>query len=137
MDTLERIRAKITEIEAKLTDLRIAERELAALGPAPARATLARATSKKAAAPAAGHETKARPGRKPKAAAGPRQTIGAAITDALGDQGALSVAEIAARIEATGRPIDKRSISYSLQAMKKQGRVKAADGNWMLAKPRA
>jgi len=135
MDTLERIRAKITEIEAKLTDLRIAERELTALGPAPARATLSRATPKKAAAPV--REIKARPGRKPKTASGPRQTIGAAITDALGDQGALSVAEIAARIEATGRPIDKRSISYSLQAMKKQGRVKAADGNWMLAKPRS
>jgi cell pole-organizing protein PopZ len=84
-------------------------------------------------------EFKGKPGRKPKAVAGPgpRQTIGAAITDALGDQGALSVAEIAARIEATGRSIDKRSISYSLQAMKKQGRVKAADGNWLLVKARA
>jgi hypothetical protein len=124
MDTLERIRAKITEIEAKLADLRIAERELLALSPAPARS----------AAPAPAREAKAKPGRKPKAAAGPRQTIGAAITDALGDQSALSVAEIAARIEATGRAIDKRSISYSLQAMKKQGRVKASDGNWVLAK---
>jgi len=126
MDTLERIRAKITEIEAKLADLRIAERELLALSPAPAPA--------RAAAPPPAREAKAKPGRKPKAAAGPRQTIGAAITDALGDQSALSVAEIAARIEATGRAIDKRSISYSLQAMKKQGRVKASDGNWVLAK---
>lgn len=129
MDTLERIRAKIAEVEAKLTDLRIAERELAALGPAPAKA----APTKVAAPP---REIKARPGRKPKAVAGPRQTIGAAIAEALGDQGAFSVAEIAAKIAATGRTIDKRSISYSLQAMKKQGRVKATDGNWMLAKPR-
>jgi hypothetical protein len=125
MDTLERIRAKIAEVEAKLTDLRIAERELVALEPAPARP----------AAPA--REFKAKPGRKPKTAAGPRQTIGQAITDALADQAALSVAEIAAKIEATGRAIDKRSISYSLQAMKKQGRVKASDGNWALAKPRS
>ena len=129
MDTLERIRAKITEIETKLADLKIAERELLALAPAPTRAA--------AQAPAPAREVKGKPGRKPKAASGPRQTIGAAITDALGDQSALSVAEIAARIEATGRSIDKRSISYSLQAMKKQGRVKASDGNWMLAKPRA
>ena len=40
MDTsLERIRAKIAELEAKLADL--AERELVALGPAPARRFLA------------------------------------------------------------------------------------------------
>jgi hypothetical protein len=129
MDTLERIRAKIAEIEAKLTDLRIAERELLALAPSPA--------PSRAVAPAPAREFKAKPGRKPKAASGPRQTIGAAITEALGDQAALSVAEIAARIEATGRAIDKRSISYSLQAMKKQGRVKASDGNWMIAKPRS
>ncbi len=131
MDTLERIRAKIAEVEAKLADLKIAERELLALGSAPSRAPAP------APAPTPARETKGKPGRKPKAAPGPRQTIGAAITDALGDQSALSVAEIAARIEATGRSIDKRSISYSLQAMKKQGRVKASDGNWMLAKPRA
>ncbi len=136
MDTLERIRAKIAEVEAKLTDLRIAERELSALGPAPAKAAPAKAAPPPRAAPPP-MEVKARPGRKPKTATGPRQTIGAAITDALGDQAAVSVAEIAARIEATGRAIDKRSISYSLQAMKKQGRVKAADGNWMLAKPRS
>lgn len=129
MDTLDRIRGKIAEVEAKLADLKIAERELLALGPAPSRAPAT-------AAPAPAREFKGKPGRKPKAAAGPRQTIGAAITEALGDQSALSVAEIAARIEATGRAIDKRSISYSLQAMKKQGRVKASDGNWMLAKPR-
>jgi hypothetical protein len=135
MDTLERIRAKITEIEAKLTDLRIAERELLALAPSPVPSpTRARAV---APAPAPAREPKAKPGRKPKAATGPRQTIGAAITEALGDQAALSVAEIATRIEATGRAIDKRSISYSLQAMKKQGRVKASDGNWMIAKPRS
>jgi hypothetical protein len=133
MDTLERIRAKIAEVEAKLTDLKTAERELVALEPAPSRAP------PPAPPPTPAREPRGRPGRKPKAAAsgGPRQTIGAAITDALGDQGALSVAEIATRIEATGRAIDKRSISYSLQAMKKQGRVKASDGNWMLAKPRA
>ncbi len=132
MDTLERIRAKIAEVEAKLADLKIAERELVALAPAPARAAAPTP------APAPVREFKGRPGRKPKAATGgPRQTIGAAITDALDDQSALSVAEIAARIEATGRAIDKRSISYSLQAMKKQGRVKASDGNWILAKPRA
>jgi hypothetical protein len=38
---------------------------------------------------------------------------------------------------AAGREINKRSVSYSPQAMKKQGLVKSGDGKWMLRKARA
>ncbi len=130
MDTsLERIRAKIAALEAKLADLRIAERELVALEGAPA--------AKTATTP------RPKPKRKPKAKAkakGPspaRQTIGAAIAEVLTEHGALPVGEIAEQINAAGRDIGKRSVSYSLQAMKKQGLVKSGDGKWMLAKPRS
>lgn len=138
--SLERIRAKIAELEAKIADLHIAERELSALdrGPAPKEPTPRKptprkpASTKKAAAPLKAKRKPAAP-----AVAGPRQTIGGAITDVLGEHGPLPVAEIAEHIEAAGRAIDKRSISYSLQAMKKRGLVKSADGKWMLPKPRA
>src|SRR6202023_4445000 len=79
MDTsLERIRAKITELEAKIADLRIAEREIRALEKLPSR------------------KTRPGPGPKPKRKsdasnqAEARQTIGSAIADALGQQGALA-----------------------------------------------
>ncbi len=125
MDTpLDRIRAKIIGLEARLSDLRIAERELLALEPAPTRKTKA--------APA----SRARRKAAANAVAEPRQTIGAAIAGVLSKHGALPVAEIAAQIEATGREIDRRSVSFALQAMKKHGLVKSGDGKWMLRKAR-
>lgn len=121
--SLERLRKKIADIEAKLADLRIAERELVALDAVPppkaAPAPAAKRTLATIAAPA------------------PRQTIGAAIAGVLSQHGALSVAEIADLINATGRDIDKRSVSYALQAMKRQGLVKSGDGKWMLRKARS
>ena len=65
-----------------------------------------------------------------------RQTIGAAIAQVLGEHGALPVAEIAGQIKAAGRDIGKRSVSHSLQAMKKQGLVKSGNGRWMLSRAR-
>ena len=126
MDTsLERIRAKIAELEAKIADLRIAEREIQALEKLPAR------------------KTRPAPGPKPKRKleasnqAEARQTIGSAIAVVLGQQGALSAAEIAEHIRATGRDINNRTVSFSLQALKKRGLAKSADGKWTLRKPRS
>jgi hypothetical protein len=124
MDTsLERIRAKIAELEAKLTDLRIAERELMALGPA-----LARKTPR---------TPKLKPTRREKVTSSANQTMGAAITELLNAHGALPAAEIAEHIKAGGRELGKRSVSYSLQALKKQGRVRIRGGKWMLPKARS
>jgi hypothetical protein len=123
--SLERIRAKIAELEAKLTDLRIAERELVALEPAPTRKT----TTPRA--------PKLKPARREKAAPPARQTIGAAITEVLNAHGALPAVEIAEQIKAGGREIGKRTISHSLQVLKKQGRVRIRGGKWMLAKAHA
>jgi Ribonuclease R winged-helix domain len=117
MDTsLERIRAKIAELEAKLADLRIAERELLALEKLPARKTRTVLGPNQAEA---------------------HQTIGAAIADILGQHGALSSAEIADHIRATGRDINNRAVSFSLQALKKRGFVKSADGKWAPPKVRS
>src|ERR1700730_2002620 len=112
MDTsLERIRAKIAELETKLADLRIAERELLALEKFPVRKTRAQEE--------------------------PRHTIGAAIADVLAQHGALSAAEIADHIRATGRDINNRAVSFSLQALKKRGLVRSAEGRWTLPKARS
>ena len=112
MDTsIERIRAKIAELEAKLSNLRIAERELSALE--------SRNASRRQNRPSP-----------------VRQTIGTAIAQVLGEHGALPVAEIAGQIKAAGRDVGKRSVSHSLQAMKKQGLVKSGNGRWMLSKAR-
>ena len=103
MDTsLERIRAKIAELEAKIAGLRIAEREILALEKLPARKTR----------PAPGPKPKPKPKLKPEASnqAEARQTIGSAIADVLGRRGALSAAEIAEHIRATGRDISNRTI---------------------------
>jgi len=130
--SLELIRTKIAELETKIADLRITERELLALGMAPAQADRPRVGRK----PRMQGKTSVRaraPGRSP----GPRKTIGAAIAEVLGQRGPLEVAEIADHIQSTGRDINRRTVSYSLQAMKKQGLVKAGDGKWGLAKTRA
>jgi hypothetical protein len=121
---LERIRAKIIELEAKIADLRIAEREIQALEKLPARKTR----------PAPGPKPKLK--RKPEASnqAEARQTIGSAIADVLGRRGALSAAEIAEHIRAKGRDISNRTVSFSLQSLKKRGLAKSADGKWALSK---
>jgi hypothetical protein len=74
-----------SELEATIADLRIAERELQALEKLPARKT------RPAPAP------KPKPKLKPEASnqAEARQTIGSAIADVLGQEGALSAAEMA------------------------------------------
>jgi hypothetical protein len=128
MDTsLERIRAKIAELDAKIIDLRITERELVALEKRPAQPTKA--------APKRGRKPKTEPvssvpAEKP-------QTVGAAISDVLAQHDALSVAEIAGYIAATGREIDNRSVSFTLQALKKRGFVKNSDGRWTASKARS
>ncbi|WP_036261359.1 winged-helix domain-containing protein [Methylocapsa aurea] len=134
MDTsIELIRTKIAELEAKIADLRIAERELQALEKPPARKTRL----------APGPKPKRKPAEKPTEKPEPseegaaRQTIGAAIANVLGQHGALSVGEIADLIKATGRDITNRTISFSLQALKKRGLVKGADGKWSLPKTRS
>jgi len=124
--SLERIRAKIIALEAKIADLRIAEREIQALDKLPARKTR----------PAPGPKPKPKPKRKPEASnqAEARQTIGSAIADVLGRRGALSAAEIAEHIRAKGRDISNRTVSFSLQSLKKRGLAKSADGKWALPK---
>jgi hypothetical protein len=86
--SIEHIRAKITELEARITDLRIAERELAALDTAPAPRRKSKAKAK----------------RMPRtdAAAEAPQTVGAAITEVLNRTGALPLAELAEQITAAG-----------------------------------
>jgi len=123
--SLDRIRAKITELEAKLADLRVAERELKAFEKPSARKTRAAAGSTSKRTQAANDRAEARP------------TIGSAIADVLGQQGALSVAEIAEHVKATGRDINNRAVSFALQALKKRGLVKNADGRWTLPKARS
>ena len=123
--SLERIRAKIAELEARLIDLRITERELIALEPTPTRKTTTR------------RATKLKPARREKVTLPARQTIGAAITEVLNAHGALPVAEIAEQIKAEGREIGKRAVSHSLQALKKQGRVRMRGEKWMLPKARS
>ena len=117
--SLELIRVKIAELEAKLADLRIAERELVALEPELARKTTTPRVSK------------------PKPASPARQTISAAIAEVLNAHGALPAVEIAEYIKAGGREIGKRTISHSLQALKKQGRVRIRGGKWMLLNARS
>lgn len=126
MDTfLERIRAKIAEQEAKLADLRIAEREFLALEKLPARKTKSARGPKPIRKPKASNQAEAQP------------TIGAAIADALGQHGAISAAEIADHVRATGRDINNRTVSFSLQALKKRGVAKIANGKWALSKKRS
>ncbi len=121
--SIEHIRVKITELEARITDLRITERELEALDttPAPRR------------------KSKAKAKRMPKtdAAAEAPQTIGAAIADVLNRSGALPLAELAEQIMTAGREVSGGTLSNTLQTMKKRGAVKSAGGKWMLPKTRA
>jgi hypothetical protein len=143
MDTsLERIRSKISDLEAKITDLRTAERELQALegrqerkaraAPAP---KLKRGPKPKA-APAAANAPKVKAAPKAKGAPRSGQTIGAAILESLDQQGSVTAAEIAEHIKASGRDISNRTVSFALQALKKRGLAKNTDGKWSHLKGR-
>jgi hypothetical protein len=55
----------------------------------------------------------------------------------LNAHGALLASEIAEQIKAGGHEIGKRTVSQSLQALKKLGRVKMRGGKWMLQKARS
>ena len=121
--SIEHIRAKITELEARITDLRIAERELEALDTAPAPRGKLKAKAKRK--PATDNASEA------------RQTVGAAITDVLSRNGALPLAELAEHIRTAGREVSGGTLSNTLQTMKKRGAVKSGGGKWMLPKIRA
>jgi hypothetical protein len=144
MDTsLERIHAKIAELETRIADLRVAERELLTLDEHPGRQARvasepkAKAKPKQKAAPKATVQPKRRGRAKVAEPAEASQTIGAAITEVLGEHGALSAAEIAERIKAKGRDINNRTVSFALQALKKRGLAKNTNGRWTAPKPRS
>jgi hypothetical protein len=143
--SLERIQGKISELEAQINDLRIAERELLALdheSPRQVKPTSTGASAPAKAAPAA----RAKPGpkakQKPAAAAaqpkaqepsGKPESISSAVAQALAEHDPLSVGEIADLITASGREINNRAISFTLQALKKRGIAKSVDGKWTSA----
>jgi hypothetical protein len=121
--SIDRIRAKIADLEARINDLHIAERELEALDAAPVLRTKLKAKAKRK--PATRNASEA------------RQTIGAAITEVLNRTGALPLAELAEQITAAGREVSGGTLSNTLQTMKKRGAVKSGSGKWMLPKSRA
>jgi len=121
--SIDRIRAKIADLEAKIVDLRIAEHELEALDAAPAPRGKLKAKAKRKSATDNASEA--------------RQTIGTAIAEILTRTGALPLAELAEQITAAGREVSGGTLSNTLQTMKKRGAVKAAGGKWMLPKTRA
>ncbi|SFK62019.1 hypothetical protein [Methylocapsa palsarum] len=138
--SLERIRAKIAELTAQAANLRIAERELLALDQGPARA----AKPVLGRPPKATSKARSAPGRKAvRASSAPtgqpeaRQSIASAITDVLGLHGALPAARIAEELKASGRDITNRTVSFSLQGLKKRRLVKSANGEWSVLKARA
>ncbi|WP_374307559.1 winged-helix domain-containing protein [Methylocella sp.] len=143
MDTsLERIRAKIAELESKIEDLRAAERVLAELDATPARRAPRAAA---AAAPAAASPAPASPAaparrrgrRKASAGGGPRQTMADVISEALEEKGPMSASDLSEELKGAGRDITNRMVSFALQAMKKRGLAKNVDGKWSSLKPRA
>ena len=121
--SIDRIRANITELEARITDLRNSERELEALDTASAPRGKLKAKAK----------------RKPATHNAPeaRQTVGAAITEVLTRTGALPLAELAEQLRTAERKVSGGTLSNTLQTMKKRGAVKSAGGKWMLPKTRA
>jgi hypothetical protein len=129
--SLELIRFKISELEAKIANLHIAERELLALDKRPVQQAKA--------APKAKSKAGRQPRQKPEisAPAEKTQTMSAAVTQVLAEHDPLSVAEIAGFITATGRDVDNRAISFTLQALKKRSLVKNVDGKWTAAKARS
>jgi hypothetical protein len=139
MDTaLEQIHAKIADLETKIANLRIAERELQALDKSSARQTTTASEPKAKQKPGPKPTIRPKLRGKPKASgeAEARQTIGAAISAVLAEHGPLSAAEIAELVKATGRDINNRTVSFSLQALKKRGLAKNMDGKWAAPKAR-
>jgi hypothetical protein len=131
--SIERIHAKIAELEARIGDLRIAEREIQALDKISAPGTgFLLAPKPKPVVPT-------KPAGRPRTAgdAAPPQTIGAAITELLDRHGPLSATEIAEHIKATGRDINNRSVSFTLQALKKRGLAKTVGRKWLSGKSRS
>jgi hypothetical protein len=120
--SIDRIRAKIADLEAKIADLRIAERELKALDNAPALRRKSKATAKQM--------------PKTDAAVEAPQTVGATITDVLSRNGALPLVELAGQIRTAGREVSGGTLSNTLQTMKKRGAVTNGGGKWMLPKGR-
>jgi hypothetical protein len=139
--SLELIRVKITELETKIFDLRIAERELVALDRRPVQQTKAAPKLISKAGPKPKPTARiSKPVEKvqtEKAQTEKTQTMGAAVAQVLAEHDPLSVAEIAGFITATGRDIGNRAISFTLQAMKKRGLVKSVDGKWTVSKTRS
>jgi len=121
--SIERIRAKITELETKIADLRIAERELETLDVTPAPRTKPKATAKRKPAT---HNASEAP-----------QTVGAAITKVLTRTGALPLAELAEQLRTAETEVSSGTLSNTLQVMKKRAAVKSSGGKWMLPKTRA
>jgi hypothetical protein len=121
--SIEHIRGKITELEVRIADLRIAERELEALDATPAPRTKPKAKAKRKSATPNASEA--------------RQTIGAAIAEVLSRNGALPLAELAEQIRTAGRQVSSGTLSNTLQMMKKRGEVKSGSGKWMLPKARS
>jgi len=121
--SIDRIRAKIADLEARIADLRIAERELEALDTTPAPRMKPKAKTKRK--PTKGDASKA------------PQTVSAAITDVLSRSGALPLAELAEQIRTAGREVSGGTLSNTLQTMKKRGAVTSGGGKWMLPKTRA
>jgi hypothetical protein len=128
---IDRVRTKIAELEAKLADLRIAERELRALEVPPAKKPSPAARPEPSARPkptAGGH--KAKGGGRPKG-----QTITGAVVEILRQQGTLTVPAIAKEIKSTGGKIGNRSVYYSLRELKKRGLAAVEGKNWTLIEP--
>ncbi len=150
MDTsLDRIRAKIVELEVRLDNLKIAERELQQLdgpateGPSTETTSVSKASIRKVRVPRSpkAKTTKAAfeepVAEESGAEDAPKQTIGAAITHVLTQHGALSASAIAEAIVASGKEVNNRAVSFALQALKKRGLVKTAGGEWTLKKTRS
>ena len=121
-NSIDRIRAKIADLEARIADLRIAERELEALDTAPVLRGKPKAKAKRK---STAHAVTLAP-----------QTVGAAITEVLSKNGALPLAELAEQIRSAGREVSGGTLSNTLQTMKKRGAVKSSDGKWTLPKTR-
>ena len=118
------IRAKIAELEANIADLRIAQLHSGARKASLAEDKTWTGQSQNE-VKASNQARRARPSGR------------SAIADILGRRGALSAAEIAEHIRATGRDISNRTVSFSLQSLKKRGLAKSADGKWTLRKARS
>ena len=92
--SIDRIRAKIADLEARITDLRIAERELEALDTTPAPQGKLKAKAKRKQATHNASEA--------------RQTVGAAITEVLNRTGASSARRTRRTVEDGGEGGEQR-----------------------------